>query len=108
MRSQGGLRNRLVQVLVTDPIPLMYHGEVLFRNGVCVGDVRAASYGHTLGGAVGLGMVTVPEIEARNGVVVNRDYLSSGVWEIDIAGKRYPCVVSLSPLYDPKNKRIKS
>ena len=28
-----------------------------FRNGLCVGDVRSAPYGHTLGGAVGLAMV---------------------------------------------------
>jgi glycine cleavage system aminomethyltransferase T len=108
MKSKGGLRNRLVQVLVKDPVPLMYHGEVLFRDGVCVGDVRAASYGHTLKGAVGLGMVNVPPADALKGVVVNKEYLSSGVWEVDIAGKRYPCVASLTPMYDPKNIQIKS
>jgi hypothetical protein len=32
----------------------MHRGEVLLRDGVAVGDVRSASYGHTLGGAVGL------------------------------------------------------
>ena len=48
---------RVVQVLVKDPEPLMYHGEILLRDGVVVGDIRAASYGHTLGGAVGLGFV---------------------------------------------------
>lgn len=41
------------QVALNDPDPLMYHGEVVYRNGIIVGDVRAASYGHTLGGAVG-------------------------------------------------------
>lgn len=47
------------KVLLLDPEPLMYHAEVLWRNGVRVGDVRAASYGHTLGGAVGLALVEV-------------------------------------------------
>ena len=36
-------------------------------HGVPVGDIRAASYGHTLGGAVGLAMV--------EGEVVNQAYL---------------------------------
>jgi len=53
----SGLRRRLVQVLVKQPEPLMYHGEILLRDGLPVGDVRAASYGHTLGGAVGLSVV---------------------------------------------------
>merc|ERR1711920_640983 len=56
-KAAGKLRKRLVQVLVKDPEPLMYHGEIVLRDGLPVGDVRAASYGHTLGGAVGLAVV---------------------------------------------------
>lgn len=43
LKVKGGLKNRLVQVLVSDPEPLMYHGEVIYHNGVRVGDIRAAS-----------------------------------------------------------------
>jgi 4-methylaminobutanoate oxidase (formaldehyde-forming) len=39
-------------------------------------------------------------------VVVDQDYLGSGHWEVDIAGRRYPAVVSPRPLYDPQMKRI--
>jgi 4-methylaminobutanoate oxidase (formaldehyde-forming) len=67
----------------------------VLRDGVPVGYVRAASYGHTLGGAVGLVMV-----EPK--VVVDEAYLNGGRWEVDIAGKRYPAVVSARPLYDRK------
>lgn len=90
------------QVLVQDPEPLMYHGEVLYRDGQVVGDVRSASYGHSLGGAVGLSMV-----ESKDGEPVNKTYVSSGEWEVDIAGRRYPATVSLRPLFDPRNERIK-
>merc|ERR1719461_2782862 len=45
----GALTRRMVQVLVKDPEPLMYHAEVLLRNNVPVADIRAASYGHTSG-----------------------------------------------------------
>jgi 4-methylaminobutanoate oxidase (formaldehyde-forming) len=97
----GALTRRLVQVLVTDPAPLMYHAEVLYRDGVAVGYLRAASYGHTLGGAVGLAMV-------EPGCTVDEAYLSEGRWEVDIAGQRYPARVSLTPLYDPGNQRIRA
>jgi 4-methylaminobutanoate oxidase (formaldehyde-forming) len=99
-RAQGGKR-RLVQVLVKDPEPLMFHAEVLFRDGRSVGYLRVASYGHTLGGAVGLAMV-------EGDSVVDAAYLASGRWEVDIAGTRYPAVVSLEPLYDPGMARIRA
>ncbi|MFK8020938.1 MAG: FAD-dependent oxidoreductase [Pseudomonadales bacterium] len=93
-------QRRLVQVLVKDPEPLLWHAEVIHRNGVAVGYVRAGSYGHTLGGAVGLAMI-------EPGETVTPDYLNSGCWEIDIAGMLYPCHCSLRPLYDPEMLRIK-
>ncbi len=34
-------------------------------------------------------------------------YLEKGRWEVEIAGKLYPAVASLRPLYDPEMKRIK-
>jgi glycine cleavage system aminomethyltransferase T len=93
---------RLVQVLVENPEPMLWHAEVISRNGSPVGYVRSASYGHTLGGAVGLAMIEGGQ-EA-----VTKDYLATGTWEIDIAGKLYPCRCSLSPMYDPKMRRIKA
>jgi glycine cleavage system aminomethyltransferase T/glycine/D-amino acid oxidase-like deaminating enzyme len=98
-KAKGPLTRRLVQVLVKEPEPLMFHSEVVRRDGVAVGYVRAASYGHTLGGAVGLVM-----IEPR--VPVDDAYLNSGKWEVDIAGTLYPASVSARPFYDPKNLRL--
>ena len=98
-KAKGPLTRRLVQVLVKDSEPLMFHSEVVRRDGVAVGYVRSASYGHTLGGAVGLVM-----IEPR--VPVDDAYLNSGKWEVDIAGTRYPASVSARPFYDPKNARL--
>jgi glycine cleavage system aminomethyltransferase T/glycine/D-amino acid oxidase-like deaminating enzyme len=100
-KARGPLMRRLVQVLVKDPQPLMFHAEVVHHDDAPVGYVRAASYGHTLGGAVGLAM-----IEPK--VVVDEAYLASGRWEVDIAGRLYPAVVSARPLYDPQMKRIHS
>ena len=35
-------------------------------------------------------------------------YVEDGEWEIEIAGKTFPAVVSLRPMYDPKMKKIKT
>ena len=94
------LGRRLVQVLITDPEPLMFHGEVVYRNGSPVGYIRAASYGFTLGGAVGLAMVEADE-------PVTAAYLADGTWETEIAGRRYPSTVSIRPLYDPTSERVR-
>ena len=102
LKAAGALKRRLVQVLLRDPSPLMHHAEVVRRDGIAVGYVRAASYGHTLGGAVGLAMVE------GGGHAVDSAYLQSGRWDVDVAGRAYPAVVSLRPLYDPEMRRIKA
>jgi 4-methylaminobutanoate oxidase (formaldehyde-forming) len=40
------------------------------------------------------------------GEPVNAAYLAAGSWEVGIAGIRYPAVVSLRPLYDPRSDRV--
>ena len=99
-KAEAPYSKRLVQILVYDPEPLMFHGEIVLRDGIPVGEVRAASYGHTLGGAVGLAMV--------EGDTVNKAYLDEGSWEVDIAGRRYPASVSFRPMYDPMMERVKA
>ncbi len=100
-QALGKPTRRLAQVLVKDPSPLLFHAEVVRRNGKPVGYVRSGSYGYTLGGAVGLFMIEADE-------AIDQAYVDAGQWEIDIAGKLYPAIVSLSPLYDPGMERIKS
>ncbi|MCC6890433.1 MAG: GcvT family protein [Hyphomicrobiales bacterium] len=100
-KAAGPPTRRLAQVLVRDPAPLLFHAEIVHRNARPVGQVRAGSYGHTLGGAVGLAMIEAGE-------PIDQAYLDAGHFEIDIAGTRYPATVSLRPLYDPHMTRIRS
>ncbi|MEE4217927.1 MAG: FAD-dependent oxidoreductase [Xanthomonadales bacterium] len=93
--------DRLVQLLVKDPEPMMFHGEIVLRDGKPVGEIRAASYGHTLGGAVGLAYI-------HGEPVADEAFITTGVWEVDIAGKRYPAELSFRPMYDPAMKRVKA
>jgi 4-methylaminobutanoate oxidase (formaldehyde-forming) len=102
LKAAGPLQRRLVQVKLDDPEPLMFHAEIVRRDGAPVGYIRAASYGHTIGGAVGLAMVKDP-----GGAAVDAKWLAAGKWEVEVANARVPATVSLKPFYDPENKRVK-
>jgi 4-methylaminobutanoate oxidase (formaldehyde-forming) len=101
-KAAGPLHRKLLQVLVKDPEPLLFHAEIVRRNGRPVGYIRAASYGFTLGGAVGLAMIANETAQP-----LDQAFIDGGTWEVDIATKLYPAMVSLRPLYDPEMKRIK-
>jgi len=99
-KERGPLRRRLVQMLLKDPVPLMFHAEVVLRDGRPAGYIRSASYGFTLGGAVGLAMIDAGE-------PIDQAYQDAGEWTVQIGAAVYPAVASLRPLYDPGNKRIR-
>lgn len=99
-KAGPGLTKRLVQVLCSDPEPLMFHAEVIRRNGKVVGNVRAASYGHTLGGAVGLGLVESDE-------PIIPAWLSKAEWTVEIGNQQFPAQISLRPFYDPTGQKIR-
>lgn len=100
-KQNGGLKKRLASILCLDPSVMLHHGEVLWRNGKRNTDVRTASYGHTIGGAVGLAMIEDSKEP------ITKQYIEEGKWEVQVGNLFYPCKVSLKPLYDPKNLRIK-
>jgi glycine cleavage system aminomethyltransferase T/glycine/D-amino acid oxidase-like deaminating enzyme len=98
-KAAGPLTRRLIQVLLTDPEPMMFHAEVICRGGRPAGYLRSASYGFTLGGAVGLAMIDADQ-------PIDQKYLDSGDWTVQIGDAVYPAVTSLRPLYDPASKRV--
>ncbi len=100
-KASGPLRKRLVQVLIEDPAALLFHAELVLRDSKVVGYVRAASYGHTLGGAVGLAMVEADD-------PVDAAFIAAGSWQVEIANRLYAARVSLSPLYDPGSLRVRA
>jgi len=92
-RVPGPPRRQLAQFLLENPEPLLHGGEPILRDSRWFGH-RAGAYGHTLGGAVGFGMV-----EDEAGIPV--EVIQGGRFETDIAGTRYPARASVRPLYDP-------
>jgi 4-methylaminobutanoate oxidase (formaldehyde-forming) len=98
-KKDEGLAFRMVQFRLTDPEPLVYHNEPVLRDGAIVGYLSSGSYGHHLGGAIGMGYVPCKGQSAEE-VLASR-------YEIDVAGTRFPAEVSLRPMYDPKGARTK-
>ncbi len=99
-KRKAGVNRRLVQFRLKDPVPLLHKNEVIFRNGRMAGTITSGDYGHTLGGAIGLGYIPCKdESEAT---------LLSSSYEIEIAGERYAAEVSLKPMYDPKGERMRA
>ena len=99
-RKETGPKARMVQFLLDDPEPLVYHNEPILRDGQVVGHLSSGNYGHTLGAAVGMGYVPC-EGETGEQVLASR-------YEIEIAGARVGAKASLKPMYDPKSERVKA
>ncbi len=75
--------------------------ETIFRDGERVGWLTSGGYGYTIGRSIGYGYV-------RNISGVTADWLLAGAYELEVAGERVAAAVSLQPLYDPANARVKA
>jgi len=91
--------DRVVGIHVANPDLDLYGLEPVHRDGVSVGYVRAAAFGHTLGGPVGLA-----QVHCDAGVTSN--WLSSGTFTVRTPSGDYPGVVQVGPFYDPARLRI--
>jgi 4-methylaminobutanoate oxidase (formaldehyde-forming) len=94
-------RRRLVQFLLADPEPMLYHNEPILLDGKRVGLITSGMYAHTLGAAAGLGYVA----DERG---VTEQLIASGRFEILIGNRTVPARASLRPLYDPAGARPRS
>ncbi|WP_439110903.1 GcvT family protein [Lentibacter sp.] len=99
-RKETGPKARMVQFLLQDSAPLLYHNEPILRDGEIVGYLSSGGYGHTLGAAVGLGYVPCEGQSAA-------DVLASS-YEIDVKGTRVKATASLKPMYDAKSEKVRA
>ena len=91
---------RLVQFALSDPRPLMFGSEPVFKDSKLVGHLKSAAFGHTVGAALGMSYLSHPD-------GVTPAWLASGGFEIEVAGERFAAVASLRAFYDPDRTRVK-
>ncbi|WP_299656405.1 FAD-dependent oxidoreductase [uncultured Jannaschia sp.] len=96
----SGPQKRLLQFQLEDAEPLLFHAEPILRDGEMVGHTTSGGYGHSLGGAIGLGYVPCP------GETLAEVFASN--YEIDVTGVRIPATASLKPLLDPRGERMRT
>ena len=46
-------------------------------------------------------------MRAADDAVINADWIDAGRYEVNVGGQLYPIIVSLKPIYDPTNARIR-
>ena len=78
----------------------MYHNEPIVMEGEIVGYLTSGMYGHSVGAAIGMGYVAVPELTA--------DRIAEATFEIEIAKERFSAQASLKGFYDPSSSRMKT
>jgi 4-methylaminobutanoate oxidase (formaldehyde-forming) len=98
-REQGPPRHRVVSLLAEDPAADLFGNEPLFLGDAWVGYVRAAAYGYTVGGAVGLA-----QVECADGVTGG--WLKNGDFRARTPAGDIPVRLQTAPLYDPQRLRI--
>jgi glycine cleavage system aminomethyltransferase T/glycine/D-amino acid oxidase-like deaminating enzyme len=97
-----GVTRRLASFVLTDPEPYAWGNELLLRDGEPVGFVSSAAFGHTLGATVLMGYV-----ERKDGEPATAEWLNAGRYDVVIGGQAYAATMSLRPLYDPTNARLR-
>lgn len=101
-REAGRPKKRLVQFRLDDQNPprMLYHEEPIWKDGAIVGSITSGGFGHRLGASLGMGYV-----HCTDGV--DRAFLDSGGFEIEIACERFRATPSFKPFLDPANERVK-
>ena len=101
IKKQEGVQKRMMQFVLENPEPLLFHNEPIIKNDKIVGYLTSGNYGHHLGSAVGMGYV---ECDKKG---ESPEEQLKGEYMIDVAGKRYTATPYLKPAYDPSNVNIK-
>lgn len=98
-KAGGPPRNRIVSLFIDDPRADLFGNEPVMADGRWVGYVRAAAYGYTLGGPVGLAQVS------REGGVT-ASWLRETPFTVHTPSGELKARLQFAPFYDPERLRI--
>ena len=81
--------------------PYLIGNEPVWKDGKRCGFVTSGGWGFRLKRMIGLA-----SLERDEGV--SKAWIESGGFEVQIAGKKFPASVKLTPFYDPKGERMRA
>ena len=91
-QQETGVTKRLVTLVLDDSEAFPWGGEPILRDGKGVGEVTSSGYSARLGRAIVMGYVRAEH-------PIDRDYVLSGRYKIDIAGDHYAAKPLAKPAY---------
>lgn len=98
-QREAGVK-KIMATFTTAPDVILSGRETIYRDGKRCGWLSSAGFGHAIGKSIGMGYV-------RSTTPIDRDYVLSGSYELEVATVRIPAEVTLTPLYDPRMERVK-
>jgi len=100
-QREAGMKRRMVTFVLEDPEPVLWGSEPIYRDAKPVGYTTSGSYGHCVGGGIAMGYVNHDE-------PFKEEFIKSGIFEINVSGRKYPAKAFLRAPYDPQRTRILS
>lgn len=94
-----GVQRRLVVFVLEDPEPVLWGSEPIYRDGKVAGYTTSGSYGHTVGGGIGMGYI-------KSSSILSPEELLKSQYEIAISGVRFRARPYLKAPYDPDRGRV--
>jgi len=101
LQKQTGVDKRLACFTLDDKVHILGN-EAVWRDGVCLGYLRRAEFGHHIDKSIGYGYVRHPD-----GDRVTPKWLRTGNYTIEIKGTHFPATFHAKTPFDPDNLRIK-
>jgi 4-methylaminobutanoate oxidase (formaldehyde-forming) len=98
-RAEEPPRHRVVSLIVDDPAADLFGNEPVLAGGEWAGYVRAAAYGYTVGGPVGLAQVASDD-------GVTSQWLKECDFRVRTPDGEVPARLQIAPPYDPQRLRI--
>lgn len=95
------LTKRFAGFTLDDPDAVLLGRETILRDGAPVGYLTSGGYGYTVGKSIGYGYL-------RNAQGITDDWLTSGRYDLVVAGDTIPARLTLTPLVDPTGQRVKA
>ncbi|MDB4222298.1 FAD-dependent oxidoreductase [Granulosicoccus sp.] len=89
-QRENGIK-KIMATFTCDGEVILSGRETIYRNGERCGWLSSAGYGHTVQKSIGMGYV-------RSAEIINKDYVLSGEYELEVATQRLKADVTLTPL----------
>jgi 4-methylaminobutanoate oxidase (formaldehyde-forming) len=102
-QKDAGIRKRLA-AFTADPGVVLLGGETIVRDGERVGWLASGGFGYTIGRSIGYGYVRRADADPP----VTVGWVTDATYELEVARERVPAEISLRPLYDPDNAKVRA